>query len=108
MPSREERVAQNEAAARAINEEIEDKQAVGSGAYLMIVCECGDRLCEEALAITKAEYEEVRSDPIQFVLRHDHVNPTVDDQIKSTDRFVVVAKREGIPAMVAEDTDPRG
>jgi len=108
MSSREERVALNEAAARKINEEIEHAQrANGDAHYLRVLCECGDRDCEQVLAITLPEYEQIRSDPVRFAVRRDHVDATVEEVVMETDRFVVVAKREGVPARVAEEEDPR-
>lgn len=108
MSSREERVAENEASARAINEDLQDAQAKQPDSqYLRILCECGIRDCEEVLAITQAEYEEIRSDPVRFVLTHGHVDPDVDETIASNDRFVVVAKREGVPEQTAVESDPR-
>lgn len=37
----------------------------------------------------------------------DHVIADVELVIQDTDRFVVVAKREGTPAQVASEEDPR-
>jgi hypothetical protein len=106
--SREERVASNEAAAREINEDIERTQgAEGDARYLRVLCECGDADCEQVLAITLREYEQVRSDPVWFAVRRDHVDTSVEEVVMETDRFVVVAKREGAPARVAEEEDPR-
>ena len=108
MSSREERVALNEASAREINEDIEQAQrANGDAHYLRVLCECGDADCEQVLAITLPEYEQVRSDPVRFAVRSDHVDATVEEVVEETDRFVVVAKREGVPAKVAEEEDPR-
>jgi hypothetical protein len=108
VTSREERVARNETAAREINEGIEQAHAKNEEArYFRILCECGKADCEQVIGITRSEYEQVRSDPVRFVVRRDHVDPSVEDIVSETDRFVVVAKREGIPAEVAEEEDPR-
>lgn len=109
MSSREERVVRNEAATREINEDIVEQAQSGDGdaRYLRILCECGDADCEQVLAITRAEFEKVRSDAVRFAVRRDHVNESVEEVISGTDRFVVVAKREGVPAQVAEEEDPR-
>jgi hypothetical protein len=60
------------------------------------------------IAITTDEYEQVRSDPRQFAVMRDHVMGNVERVVYETDRFVVVAKREGTPAEVATEEDPRG
>jgi len=105
---REERIAKNEAVARDINERIERNHETSSPARLIrMVCECGQATCEQLVSITLAEYEQVRSDPRQFVLARGHVIPDVERIESENDRFVVVRKREGTPAAVAVEEDPR-
>ena len=58
------------------------------------------------IAITAPEYERVRSDPRGAVLR-EHVVLDAEVVLEEHDRFVVVVKREGTPAEVAEQQDPR-
>jgi hypothetical protein len=72
-----------------------------------MVCECGLPECERLVAITQAEYEQVRSDPVRFVVVREHVIDDVERVVLETDRFVVVAKKEGVPARVAVEDDPR-
>src|SRR5262245_43513105 len=108
MGSREERVAKNEASAREINERIEESyDSHRLDTYTNMVCECGLADCDVFLRITKAEYEDVRSDPRRFVIVGQHLIADVEDVISETERFIVVQKREGAPAEVAERTDPR-
>ena len=107
MSSREERVARNEATAREINEAIEDAHAESPGRQIRMICECGRDECERVIAITVAEYEQIRSDPIRFAVTRDHVVPDVEEVVDRTDRFVVVTKREGTPMDIAIDMDPR-
>jgi hypothetical protein len=108
MKDREERVAQNESISREINEGLEQAHASSSpGDYLRIVCECGQEDCPRLIAITTHEYEDVRSDPRRFAVAKDHVMPDIEQVLRVTDRFAVVQKREGIPAAVAEEMDPR-
>jgi hypothetical protein len=107
MSSREERVARNEATAREINEGIEDAHEGSPGRQIRMICECGRDECERVVAITVAEYEQIRNDPIRFAVTRDHVMPDVEEVVDRTDRFVVVTKREGTPMDVAIDTDPR-
>jgi hypothetical protein len=108
MSNREERVARNEGAAREINEAIEEAhEGEPSDRYIRIVCECGRDDCDRLVAITTREYEQIRSDPVQFAVVHDHVIGDVERIVFETDRFLVVAKREGTPAKVAIEEDPR-
>jgi hypothetical protein len=107
MGEREERVAQNEATTREINEEIEHAQARSPDDYLRIVCECGQRDCTRVIAISVGEYEALRSDARHFAVVTTHVIPDVEDVVRETDRFSVVRKHEGTPAQIVEDEDPR-
>jgi hypothetical protein len=50
----------------------------------------------------------VRADPLQFAVTRDHVMADVERVVAETDRYAVVAKREGTPAAVAIEEDPRG
>ncbi len=72
-----------------------------------MVCECGLEDCDRLLAISIAEYEQIRSDPRQFAVVRDHIKADVERVVSETDRFVVVQKREGTPARVAVEEDPR-
>lgn len=109
VSSREERVARNESTTREINEGIEQAhQAASTPDHVRIVCECGRLECDRVIAITLAEYESVRADPRQFAVTHDHVMADLERVVAETDRYAVVAKREGTPAAVAVEEDPRG
>lgn len=108
MPSREEKIARNEAATREINEDIEEAhQEASRPGYVRVLCECGRDECDRVLALTTEEYERVRDDPRQFAVAHDHVMPDVERVVTETDRYVVVAKREGTPAGIAREEAPR-
>src|SRR5439155_17913483 len=106
MSEREARIARNEAVAREINEGIEDARPTTPAEYIRMVCECGRLDCSSVIAISIQEYEAVRTDPRTFVVDHAHLSPDVEETVRTTDRFVVVRKREGIPAAIAEEADP--
>ena len=109
MSSREERVARNESTTRQINEDIEQAhQDASSPDHVRMLCECGREDCDRVIAITLAEYESLRADPRQFAVVHDHVLADLEQVVTETDRYAVVAKREGTPAAVAMEEDPRG
>ena len=108
VSGREERVARNESTSREINERLEEAHDRDSpGGYIRMVCECGQEVCDRMIAITTAEYEQIRSDARRFAVMRDHVLPDIERVVDQTDRFVVVAKMEGTPAEVATETDPR-
>jgi hypothetical protein len=108
VESREERVARNEATAREINEQVEQGHAgAPSDEHVRVLCECGRLECDRVLAMTIAEYETLRADPRHFAVAHDHVVSEAEQVVARTDRYVVVAKREGTPAAVAVEEDPR-
>jgi hypothetical protein len=109
VSSREERVAHNESTTRQINEQIEQAhEAAPTEGHVRVLCECGRPECDRLIAMTLAEYESVRADPHQFAVAHDHVLAEVEQVVTETDRYTVIAKREGTPAAVAVEEDPRG
>lgn len=107
MSFREERVAQNEVAARAVNESIEEADTRPASTFIHALCECGLEDCERVLAITRPVYERVRSDPRQFVILPAHLISEVEDVVEESDGFLIVAKRRGTPEDIAVRTDPR-
>jgi hypothetical protein len=108
MGYREERVAKNEAISRRLNEGIEAAfESDPQDTFTIIICECGLEQCDRTVRITKAEYERVRGDPRQFVICREHLIPDVEEVLIEGDRFLLVAKREGTPAEVAIQEDPR-
>jgi hypothetical protein len=108
MSYREERVAKNEATSRVINEGVEAAyESEPQDAFLFFICECGLEQCDRTVRITKAVYERVRSDPRQFVIFRDHLILDVEQVVSDGDTFLIVATREGIPAEVAIQEDPR-
>jgi len=109
MEERERRLGLNEAMFREVNERVEEvNQAFGSiTGQFEIFCECGDASCAERLTVPMSEYERVRSDSKQFLLKVGHEDPTVERTIEIHDGFVIVEK-EGVEVEeVAEQTDPR-
>ena len=98
MSSRKERMAQNEAALREINEDVEGMHRVDPpGRRIQIVCECALDGCGRVIAITVAEYRQVRGDPRQFAIVPEHVVGDIERIVSENDRFAVVAKRQGSP-----------
>jgi hypothetical protein len=108
MSSREERMAQNEAASREANEDIEGTHQIDPpGRRIQIVCECALDGCGRVIAITVAEYRQVRGDPRQFAIVPEHFIGDIERIVSENDRFTVVAKLQGTPADVAIEESRR-
>jgi hypothetical protein len=106
-----ERVGKNEALFREVNErirEISGDLAVFDGeAPLQFVCECSEEGCNEAVALTLAEYEAVRADPTHFLVARGHVwEPKAEHPVEEDEGHTVVEKT-GAAGAVAEEEDPR-
>lgn len=106
---RQRRLGANEALFRHVNERLSDlNEALAAFTQRMsIVCECGDVSCVERLSLSAEEYEAVRAEPTHFAVAVGHELPDVEIVVASRDGYNVVAKRPGIPARIAEETDPR-
>jgi hypothetical protein len=108
MSSREERMTMNEAAARDVNEQIEQAhQGDPPDRRITIACECALNSCDRSIEITMAEYQQVRGDPRRFAIVPEHFIGDIEAIVDENDRFAVVAKRLGTPADVAIEQDPR-
>lgn len=111
MGAREERLARNEAIFREVNERTRSLQdrfgpEDPTTSYEEFLCECGDQLCVERVKLTVAEYESVRAESTQFVVRPGHSVPRVERVVLENDRYLVVVKL-GDAAEVAAERDPR-
>lgn len=110
MSSREERIGLNEAVFREVNERIEDLAETFDlrTQSLDLICECGDATCVERISMTHGEYKELRSDAHQFAVHSGHEYPDVESVVARLKGYDVVRKDRGVPAQIAEQTDPRG
>ena len=105
MSRREERLARNEAFFRELNERLE-AATPDSAEELVVVCECADEDCVQRLTLREEEYEAIRAHDTHFVVAVGHVDVRIEDIVRHTDRFEVVAKR-GVAGEIAEDLVPR-
>lgn len=109
MDAREQRLVENEAMFRDINERIEDI-ATSHGPrdehVYEFFCECSNKDCTLRLELTIAGYEAVRREPAQFVVAPGHDLPEIEDVVFSCAEYQVVRKR-GWAADLAEAKDPR-
>jgi hypothetical protein len=105
---RAETVALTEAAFRIANERMsqwEERQA-GGEAPASYFCECGIDGCREAVRLTKAEYEAVRSAPRHFFVLPEHIIEDLETEIERHDGYVVIEKPPALEGLLS-DADPR-
>jgi hypothetical protein len=105
--NREERLAQNETLFRQVNERLLEVSArlgtADSGPEF--VCECSDETCTERIRLSVAEYEQLRSNPRQFVVIAGHEAVDVERVVSDRGSYRIVEK-VGAAGVVADDTDP--
>src|SRR3954447_15340250 len=95
---RARRAAVNQALARDVNETTEELRP--SSTFVEFVCECWQRTCEEPIALSLDEYEEVRRVPTRFIVARGHVLPSIETVVAETPRYQVVQK-SGVAGDVA-------
>lgn len=102
------RIAENESLARDVNERIENIESgrPEGGSMIRFVCECGDDNCSEQMALSKDEYEKVRTHPERFITKPRHDIPGVEIVVERHPDWIVVEK-EGFSAQVVREKDPR-
>jgi hypothetical protein len=109
MDERTQRVGQNEALFRTVNDEahsLNDTFDVVADP-LSAICECGRADCTDRLELRAAEYEAIRQEPTWFGIKPGHDAPDVETVVQRHDRYWVVQKHEGDAARIARSTDPR-
>jgi hypothetical protein len=104
-----ERVAKNDAAFRAANEQIRERaEEHGPPAQIPFLCECAREDCTEIVWLTPQGYEQIRADPRLFFNApgHDRYAGGAVAVVRAEEGHVVVEKR-GRAAEVVEELDPR-
>jgi hypothetical protein len=109
VEDRAERIGLNEALFREVNERV---KSINDGFAARLeeaefVCECGDDSCTDRIRMRLSEYEDLRSEPTHFAVLEGHEIPDVEKVVQRYDDYVVVEKKTGQPAAIAEQTDPR-
>jgi hypothetical protein len=104
------RGANTESLVRAIIERVENLNENGSG-HLIVqdwICECADDTCVERIALSLGEYEQVRANPVRFVVAPsaNHVFEEIEEVVEKTGRFWLVGKH-GTAGEVAASMDPQ-
>lgn len=109
MSGREERIGLNEAVFREVNDRIDglsETFQLGEQA-LDLICECGDASCVQRISMTHKEYEELRAESHYFAVCPGHEEPDVESVVARRGKYDIVAKDQGQPKRIAEQTDPR-
>ena len=73
---------------------------------MLILCECASGQCSERIAMTEAEYENLRRVPTHFAVLAGHERTAVERVVERNDRYIVVEKF-GESAATAIKLDPR-
>jgi hypothetical protein len=108
VDDRGRRIGYNEAVFREVNERVAElENHFGTEGPIEFICECGESACTARMPLLRAEYEAVRAEPTRFAIVPGHDVPDLERVVSETDRFVVVEKRAGEPARIAEELDPR-
>ncbi|MHB8658392.1 MAG: hypothetical protein ACYC91_10645 [Solirubrobacteraceae bacterium] len=104
----QDRIARNEAVRREVNEAIErGLEDERETQHVLFRCECALRDCSRTVAVTIAEYEEVREHSRRFVLASGHEILGAESVVDRRTGYIVVEKRDHA-GVVAEASDPRG
>jgi hypothetical protein len=108
MDAREQRLAQNEALFREINEKVEAIAAVhGSDDHVYeFYCECSNADCSLQVPATIAAYEAVRAHPRRFLVTPEHWLPEIETIAGKSDSWWVIEKHGEAGEFVAH-LDPR-
>jgi len=107
VDQREQRMAQNEALFREVNERIKSTaDGLGSAADFEYFCECANADCTFQISLTAAEYENVRADATQFVVLPQHFTPEVETLASEREAYWIVRKT-GDAGEYVEKLDPR-
>jgi recombinational DNA repair protein RecR len=106
---RGERVGQNEAIFRNVNEQIEGiNKALSELTQTMdVVCECGNITCMERIMVTVPAYERVRAESTLFIVLPGHEMLDIEEVVGDHDSYRVVRKDDPAAREVVEETDPR-
>jgi hypothetical protein len=73
---------------------------------MTILCECASDQCIERIAMTEAEYENLRRIATHFAVLAGHEIPAAERVVENNDRYIVVEKF-GESAAAAIELDPR-
>jgi hypothetical protein len=103
----ERRIARNESLLREVNESIERGRWPGDESLpLKFRCECASLDCNETIALTREEYEQVRRNGRRFAIRPGHQAEECEQVVETHDAYAVVEKFDEA-GKAADRMDPR-
>ena len=105
-----QRVAENEARVRKVNEEIEEavERLQPSLRLIPFVCECGRLECIAILRLSLDDYNAVRQDARWFIcIRGHELTQAAHERVIQTRDGYVIVEKQGEAAKIAERLDPR-
>jgi hypothetical protein len=105
VDEREQRMTQNEALFREVNERVTEV-AEGRDGVHDYLCECANIDCTFRVTLRQDEYEAVRSDPRQFFVLPLHFTPEVETLVAENASHWIVRKT-GEAGEYVEKLDPR-
>ncbi|MBA2333235.1 MAG: hypothetical protein H0V94_10655 [Actinobacteria bacterium] len=105
MDAREQRMAENEALFREVNERVQDAVTHGDATYDYF-CECANVDCTFRVTLVPADYEAVRADSKQFVVLPGHYTPEVEQLVADHGTYWLVRK-DGEAGEMVEKLDQR-
>jgi hypothetical protein len=107
MDAREQRLAQNEALFREVNERVQAMaHQLGPDVPYEFFCECANADCTFRITLSPSVYERIREDAQQFVVLPLHYTPEVEDLVVEEEGYWIVRK-SGEAGEYVEHLDPR-
>jgi hypothetical protein len=107
MDAREQRMTKNETLFREVNERVEAvAHQLGADVPYDFMCECANADCTFKLSLPLGAYEDIRSDPRQFIVLPLHYTPEIEDLVVERETYWIVRK-SGEAGEYAEQIDPR-
>lgn len=96
-PVTADRLAANEARFREVNERLagDVRELLEPAELIPFVCECSNAACRDAIELALTEYAGVRADPLCFAVVPGHQIEEIEVVVQTSDRFLVIRKREG-------------
>ena len=92
MASSHEQLVRNQLLLRDVNERIADVSVGLTDNPPEFLCECSNESCVETVALSRDEYELIRSSPNLFVVLPGHEVLVVDRVVETRERFSLVEK----------------
>ena len=100
--SQPERLAENEAFLREVNERIAEKTIELAGEAAEpgqqegdFLCACGRADCAEIVSLTIAAYEDAQEQEDLFVIAPGHETPEIEEVVEQHETYLVVRKKRG-------------